>query len=120
MPTPRTSWPCHIAALGGDSQTALDGQSGVEQAAKARPDVVLIDIGMPGIDGYETCRRIRDELGASAMLVAVSGWGQQQDKARAIGAGFDAHLTKPADPAVLAQPAGLRRGQGPSHVLKNP
>jgi CheY-like chemotaxis protein len=67
-----------------------------------RPHVVLIDLGMPGIDGYETCRRIRAELGPSAMLVAVSGWGQQQDKARAMASGFDAHLTKPADPAVLA------------------
>ena len=92
----------HIAALGGEAHTARDGQSGVEQAVKMRPDVVLIDIGMPGIDGYETCRRIRAELGPSAMLVAVSGWGQQQDKARAMASGFDEHLTKPADPAVLA------------------
>ena len=73
----------HVAALGGEARTAPDGQSGVEQAANMRPHVVLLDIGMPGIDGYETCRRIRGELGADAMLVAVTGWGQRPDKARA-------------------------------------
>jgi signal transduction histidine kinase len=91
----------HISALGGESHTARDGQSGIELAVKTRPHVVLIDIGMPGLDGYETCRRIREALGGRAMLVAVSGWGQQQDKTRAMGAGFDAHLTKPADPAAV-------------------
>ena len=92
----------HIAALGGEPHTARDGQSGVDRAATVGPHVVLIDIGMPGIDGYETCRRIRERLGDGVMLVALSGWGQQQDKARAMSAGFDTHLTKPADPAVLA------------------
>ena len=92
----------HISVLGGESHTAGDGQSGIELAVGIRPHVVLIDIGMPGLDGYETCRRLRDALGDSVMLVAVSGWGQQQDKTRAMGAGFDAHLTKPADPDAVA------------------
>ena len=92
----------HISALGGESHTARDGESGIELVEKIRPHVVLIDIGMPGLDGYETCRRIREVLGSRVMLIAVSGWGQQQDKTRAMGAGFDAHLTKPADPAAVA------------------
>ena len=104
----------HIAALGGESHTARDGQSGVEQAVQVRPHVVLIDLGMPGIDGYETCRRIRAELGTDVLLVAVSGWGQQQDKARAMASGFDAHLTKPADPAVLASLLTYAEAKGAS------
>jgi CheY-like chemotaxis protein len=79
---------------------------------KVRPHVVFIDIGMPGMDGYETCRRIRESLGARVMLVAVSGWGQQQDKARAMGAGFDAHLTKPADPAVVTRLLAYAEAKG--------
>jgi CheY-like chemotaxis protein len=102
----------HIAALGGESQTARDGESGVEQAVKSRPDVVLIDIGMPGMDGYETCRRIRQALGSGALVVAVSGWGQQQDKIRAMSAGFDAHLTKPADPGVLVSLLAYAEAKG--------
>jgi signal transduction histidine kinase len=102
----------HIAALGGEPHTARDGQSGVDQAATVGPHVVLIDLGMPGIDGYETCRQIRERLGNSVTLVALSGWGQQQDKARAMGAGFDAHLTKPADPTVLASLLAHAESQG--------
>jgi len=64
--------------------------------------VVLLDIGMPGMDGYETCRRIRMEPAAeNAVIVALTGWGQEQDRQRAIEGGFDVHLTKPADPATL-------------------
>jgi len=66
-----------------------------------RPEVVLLDIGMPGIDGYETCRRIRQSLGSEILVVAMTGWGQERDKQQAKAAGFDAHLTKPVDPAAL-------------------
>ncbi len=62
-----------------------------------RPDLVLLDIGMPGMDGHETCRRIRAQYGSRIKLVAVSGWGQEQDKQAACEAGFDAHLTKPVE-----------------------
>ena len=59
---------------------------------------------MAGMDGYETCRRIRRESGGSdVFIVALTGWGQQQDKLRAADAGFDAHLIKPADPATLVR-----------------
>jgi CheY-like chemotaxis protein len=69
--------------------------------AELSPDVVLLDIGMPGIDGYETCRRIRREVGREVKVVALTGRGQDQDKEEAKQAGFDAHLTKPADVGTL-------------------
>jgi CheY-like chemotaxis protein len=91
-----------VTALGGESATALSGEEGVQQAEAFRPDVVLLDIGMPGMDGYETCRRLRaSPSGAGAFIVALTGWGQQSDKERALENGFNAHLTKPADPHTL-------------------
>jgi CheY-like chemotaxis protein len=63
--------------------------------------LVLLDIDMPGMDGYETCRRIRDALGTRVVIAALTGWGHEQDKREAERAGFDMHLTKPADPAAL-------------------
>jgi CheY-like chemotaxis protein len=63
----------------------------------ARPDLALIDLGLPGIDGYEVARQVREQVGEEVILVAVSGFGQPEDKRRAIEAGFDDHLTKPAD-----------------------
>jgi CheY-like chemotaxis protein len=73
----------------------------------------LLDIGMPGIDGYETCRRIRAEAnGDEIFIIALTGWGQEQDKQLALDAGFDAHLTKPADPAMLARLLSDVRARG--------
>jgi signal transduction histidine kinase/DNA-binding response OmpR family regulator len=89
-----------VRLLGGDARIAHDGTMGLESASEFRPDVVLLDLGMPGIDGYETCRRLRAS-GSAAYVVALTGWGQEQDKVRALQSGFDAHLTKPADPALL-------------------
>jgi CheY-like chemotaxis protein len=92
-----------VMALGGEAQTAYDGPSGLRCASEFRPDVILLDIGMPEMDGYETCRRLRAEsFGRRAYIVAVTGWGQLHDRERAMADGFDAHLTKPADPRVLA------------------
>ena len=65
--------------------------------------VILLDIGMRGLDGYETCRRIRGVLGNGVLLVALTGFGQEQDKEKAARAGFDAHLTKPANESALAE-----------------
>jgi PAS domain S-box-containing protein len=91
-----------VDELGGDTRVAHDGQAAIRAVSEFLPDVVLLDIGMPGLDGYETCRRIRMEQGArDVVIVAVTGWGQDEDKQRALESGFDAHLTKPADPAAL-------------------
>jgi CheY-like chemotaxis protein len=67
-----------------------------------KPEIILLDIGLPDMDGYEVCRRIRQRSdGVRPWVVAITGWGQQRDKDRAMEAGFDAHLTKPVDPALL-------------------
>ncbi|WP_167772494.1 hybrid sensor histidine kinase/response regulator [Ramlibacter henchirensis] len=81
-----------------------DGRSAVAQAAEFRPDVVLLDIGLPDISGYEVARRIRKLEGVrQPILIALTGWGQQQDKEAARTAGFDHHWTKPVDPARLQE-----------------
>jgi CheY-like chemotaxis protein len=90
-----------IAEIGGDARVAYDGDSALAMLHEYRPDVILLDIGMHGLDGYETCRRIRAALGKGIVLVALTGFGQEQDKEKATRAGFNAHLTKPADEAAL-------------------
>ena len=106
-----------IEAIGGTCKVAYDGEAGVREVLEFQPDVVLLDIGMPGIDGYETCRRIRREKsGASPLIVALTGWGQARDKERALQAGFDLHLTKPASPAALQQLLANARRESP-HVV---
>lgn len=91
-----------VTALGGEAVTAYSGRDGLRRAADFHPDVILLDIGMPSMDGYETCRRLRAQPdGAAAFIVAVTGWGQRQDRERALAEGFDAHLTKPADPQLI-------------------
>jgi CheY-like chemotaxis protein len=77
---------------------AYDGLDAVGTAAEFRPDVVLLDIGLPGLNGYEVARRIRQEpWSREALLVAVTGWGQDADKRRSVDAGIDYHMTKPVD-----------------------
>src|SRR5262249_37317330 len=81
---------------------AKDGPEGVEMATTVAADVALIDVGLPGLDGYDVARRIRaDRVGRSMLLVAITGYGQVEDRQRALDAGFDAHLTKPILPAQL-------------------
>src|SRR6185436_13182997 len=71
----------------------------LELGAQQRPDAAVIDIGMPGMSGHEVARRMRREAwGKRAILVALTGWGQETDKQAALAAGFDDHLTKPVDP----------------------
>lgn len=85
-----------LRLLGHQVSIAHDGLGAVEAALRERPEVVLLDIGLPGIDGYEAARRIRrEEAGRSMRLVALTGWGQEQDKERAYQAGFDRHCVKP-------------------------
>ena len=90
-----------VEALGAETRVAYDGEKGLALVLEFLPEFVLLDIGMPGMDGYETCRRIRAALGNSVSVVAMTGWGQERDKNDARAAGFDAHLTKPVDPAML-------------------
>jgi len=102
-----------VEALGGRAATAYDALTALGMIDEFQPDVVLLDIGMPGIDGYEACRRIREQPAARRpIVVALTGWGHPQDKQRALDAGFDAHLTKPVDPSsvedLLAVSAGAR------------
>jgi PAS domain S-box-containing protein len=81
---------------------AHDGVAALEAANRLRPDAVLLDIGLPGLNGYEVCRRIRNEpWGKQMMLVALTGWGQDEDRHRSREAGFDAHMVKPVDFDVL-------------------
>jgi CheY-like chemotaxis protein len=81
---------------------AADGATGVVEALRLRPDVAVIDVGLPGLDGYEVAKRIRDAQLASIRLIALSGHGLPQDRSRASEAGFDEHLVKPVTPQELA------------------
>ena len=83
-------------------ETAHDGEAALELAERFQPDAILLDLGMPRMNGYEVCERIRSHpWGRSILMVAQTGWGQAQDRARTLEAGFDAHLTKPIDPAAI-------------------
>jgi PAS domain S-box-containing protein len=93
-----------LAGDGNQVETAYDGLQAVEAAARFRPDVILLDIGMPMLDGYGACRRIREHSGAKRPLIyAVSGWGQEGDRRASQEAGFDGHLVKPIDPSALLE-----------------
>jgi CheY-like chemotaxis protein len=75
---------------------------GVETAAAFHPALILLDIGMPKLNGYDACRRIREQpWGMNVAIVALTGWGQDEDKRRAREAGFNDHLVKPVEPAAL-------------------
>jgi DNA-binding response OmpR family regulator len=87
---------------GYEVHTAFDGIEGLQRFESLVPDIVLLDIGMPQLDGYELARRIRaTPAGDDVLLVALTGWGQDKDRSLAQAAGFDEHMTKPVDPDVL-------------------
>jgi CheY-like chemotaxis protein len=92
-----------LLSLGGhETHTAHDGEQAISEAAKLRPDVILLDIGLPRLNGYETCRLIRQQPGGrEALIIALTGWGQDEDRRLASEAGFDGHLVKPVDHAAL-------------------
>jgi CheY-like chemotaxis protein len=90
-----------IRIWGHEVRTAHDGPSALECARGFRPQVVLLDVGLPGMDGYELAGRLRTEGLAGDLLVSVTGYGQDEDRRRAQEAGFDHHLTKPVDPDAL-------------------
>lgn len=83
---------------------AHNGREALAAFDRLFPEVAVLDIGMPELDGYEVARRVRQQsLGGSVTLIAVTGWGQQTDKARALAAGFNHHFTKPIAPEELTQ-----------------
>jgi CheY-like chemotaxis protein len=93
-----------LRIMGHDLQTAYDGMEAVDVAAHFKPEIVLLDIGLPRLNGYEVCRRIRElPDGRNAFIVAITGWGQEEDRRRSREAGFDHHLVKPVDPQALEQ-----------------
>jgi PAS domain S-box-containing protein len=96
-----------VRLMGHEVRIARDGQEAVEAAEAFRPDVVLLDIGMPRLNGYDAARRLRDRpWGRDLLLVAVTGWGQEEDRRRSKEAGFEHHLVKPASPAALEKLLG--------------
>jgi CheY-like chemotaxis protein len=86
---------------GYEVEVAQDGLEGFRKALGWKPDVALVDIGLPLLDGYAVARHARAALGRDVRLVAVTGYGQVEDVRQALAAGFDAHLTKPAEPEEL-------------------
>jgi CheY-like chemotaxis protein len=91
-----------IELWGHQARIVHNGPAALTEAPDWRPEVVLLDIGLPGIDGYEVARRLRQEpVMAGALLIAMTGYGQERDRRMSSEAGFDHHLVKPVDPAVL-------------------
>ncbi|MGH7315885.1 MAG: ATP-binding protein, partial [Candidatus Rokuibacteriota bacterium] len=103
-----------LLTLGGHQvYAARDGVTGLEMAATTSPDIVVLDLGLPGMDGYEVARRLRASRGKEVGLIALSGYGQPEDRRKVLAAGFDTHMVKPVDPThlsvVIASLQGRRR-----------
>ena len=93
-----------LSLLGHETRMAHDGGEAVELAEAFRPDLILLDIGLPKLNGYDACRRIRQQpWGQGMVIVAATGWGQEEDRRRSREAGFDHHMVKPVDPAALVK-----------------
>jgi DNA-binding response OmpR family regulator len=90
-----------FARLGHECRPATSGERALHEDEVFHPDVVLLDIGLPDLSGYEVARMLRQRHGRDVYLAALTGWGQPEDRARAIGAGFDQHIVKPATANVL-------------------
>ena len=91
-----------LSIMGHDTRTAHDGESAVATAESFLPEVVLLDIGLPKLNGYEVAQRIREqEWGKSMFLIAVTGWGQEEDRQRSSEVGLNVHMVKPVEPAAL-------------------
>jgi CheY-like chemotaxis protein len=93
-----------LRILGHQVWTAYDGASALTKAEEFRPQIVLLDLGMPGMNGFEVVRRLRALPGLGTIVViAQTGWGQAEDREKTIEAGFDAHLTKPVEASSLLE-----------------
>ena len=93
----RESFALLLQSQGHEVHTAADGPSALLVVPKLRPEVVLLDLGLPGMDGFTVARRLREAIREPMMLIAVSGYGEESDRRRAAEAGFDHHLLKPVD-----------------------
>jgi CheY-like chemotaxis protein len=91
-----------LQIMGHDTRTAHDGESALSAAETFLPEVVLLDIGLPKLNGYEVAQRIREkDWGRSMFLIAVTGWGQDEDRQRSSEVGLNLHMVKPVEPAAL-------------------
>jgi len=99
-----------LKLIGNETELAQDGQEAIEVAKRFRPDVVLLDIGLPRMNGYDVCHRMRQEpWGQTILIVALTGWGTEEDRRKSEEAGFDAHMVKPVDPEALIQLLSSRK-----------
>jgi CheY-like chemotaxis protein len=106
-----------LTTLGCEVATAFDGLQALQRADAFIPQIVLLDLGLPKMNGYDVCRALRQRYGNALGIVAMTGWGQDEDRRRSREAGFDLHLVKPVDPDVLvdalnAHAAGAGAGAG--------
>ncbi len=102
-----------LEEAGHTTHVAHDGVEAIAAAERVRPEAVLLDIGLPKLDGYEVCHRIREKpWGKPLLMVALTGWGQEEDRHRAQQAGFDAHLVKPVDFELLFKLLAARPAEG--------
>ena len=90
-----------VSDFGHEAITAHDGPSALAAFEQFHADVALLDVGLPGMSGYDLAKELRRRVGAGLFLAAITGWGQEKDRRRALDAGFDCHLVKPADPAAI-------------------
>ena len=107
-----------LSIMGHETRTSYDGESAVSHAEEFLPDVVLLDIGLPILNGYEVAQRIRESAwGASMFLIAVTGWGQEEDRQRSSEVGLNMHMVKPVEPSALEKLLSelkLARGADPN------
>lgn len=103
-----------LTMMGHETRTANDGETALATAESFQPEVVLLDIGLPKLNGYEVAQRIREsEWGTAMFLIAVTGWGQAEDRARSAEVGLNMHMVKPVEPTALqAVLADLHRNGG--------
>ncbi|HKA60141.1 MAG TPA: ATP-binding protein [Gemmatimonadales bacterium] len=98
---------------GHETRVAYDGEQALGEAASYQPDCILLDVGMPKLNGYEACRRIRAQRwGQAATIIALTGWGQEDDRRKSREAGFDRHLIKPVDEGLLMKALEVKRATG--------
>jgi CheY-like chemotaxis protein len=91
-----------LEEVGHETHLAHDGVEALAVAERIRPDAVLLDIGLPKLNGYEVCHRLRERPWADGLvIIALTGWGQDEDRQRSLDAGFDTHLVKPVDHSLL-------------------